>query len=191
MPGWEDKQCSKIWLIGYVTSLAIHATSRKGFCTYLRGRKGGCGVCAPWITMAIWHKKWRAKREEEAVARKYTPSHFSGRQWRIRDALNIVWFSIIRLRQAMPNRQIRWIQLPTATLLTKPEASALRFGDCTEVWVIVGGADDCLHSYWTAEAGHSTHAVFCHFTQPKSLTSGLPLTHIYFSNSKAHWMLVD
>ena len=29
MPGWSGNKCSKIWLIGCVTSLAIHATSRE------------------------------------------------------------------------------------------------------------------------------------------------------------------
>ena len=36
-------------------------------------------------------------------------------------------------------------------VIRKPEESAFRFSDCTDICVIVEGVDDCLHCYWKAE----------------------------------------
>ena len=47
-----------------------------------------------------------------------------------------------------------------SSAMNRPKESALRLSDCTELCVIVEGADDCLHCYWTAKAGHSRHAIF-------------------------------
>ena len=38
--------------------------------------------------------------------------------------------------------------------MMKPEESALWLSDCTDICVSVEAADNSLHCYWTAEAGH-------------------------------------
>ena len=71
-------------------------------------------------------------------------------------------------------------------LMIKLKESVLRFCDCTNIWVIVEGADNRLHCYRTADEGHSRHAIFRDFTQPKSVSTGLLVieeqaTEHYFS----------
>ena len=58
------------------------------------------------------------------------------------------------------NRDVNLSLLPPLFSISRPAERALRFGDCTDISMIVVGTDDCLHCYWTAEADHSRHAIF-------------------------------
>ena len=49
-------------------------------------------------------------------------------------------------------------------VISKPEKSTLRFSDCTEICVIVEGADNCTQTYWKDEADHSDMTFFRDFT---------------------------
>ena len=64
-------------------------------------------------------------------------------------------------------------------LVTKPEENYLKFSDCTKICVIVEGADNYLHCYWTAEEGLLRHAFFHDFTEPKYLSTGLLMKLIF------------
>ena len=51
--------------------------------------------------------------------------------------------------------------------MTKTEESALRFGDCADICLIVEGTNDCLHCYWTDEAGPFFDITQISFHKPK------------------------
>ena len=46
----------------------------------------------------------------------------------------------------------------------KPKESAMRFCDCTEIFVILDRDDNFLCCCWTADMGHSRHLVLSDFT---------------------------